>query len=744
MPVLSTVLILVATGGSAAAQTKVTAGQLPPLQGAVQGAADSTVLRDGTSAADYANGNTTGGITKAISACGTTISCSIIIPPSYSRLDTVPGYGLDPNNPPTGSPMPGNITIFDQRYGDARMGVNPHGYTDGVISSPNGWVYNYYAKQPPMAILSPLYILENSWDGGTNSQLGSLGYYDKTTYTPLSLTNYSHTPGQHVGLGLTTRNYSLGDALGIANYVFCWGGFNAQADEGCEAQDNQVYMGNVAYEGTLSGSPGRAATTVSVSPTQGFRTQGAGRFLIRMNAAMINTGAISGISSTGTALTTLSGSSTSWPVSTVIGQLGTDVRTPGTTTVTPTAFSIGSTTQISTSTLVCVADGGAFEMVYPSTVSGATFTATFAKVHPSSATIAAGGVCGYLLDLTADDVTNATFPAKNQSITGTLRFAWPAVASTSSTSLLMYVAGGGTYQQLVSRWDAANANGYVMYPTAEVISVQQAGGLSDTLTLGPNNVVWTAGDLVEEPIYPAQHVSFGNNVIESYYPNFPGAAGGMALTYNAPLQGNDTMLKLENNAPASMYKVNGGKYTSPIGIHISGQTGYTLLMDTPGDAWSIGVGCRTPCTSTANILAAANSSGLDFMQYDQLNSRWMITANSNSARYTFGSTAFLTPFPSVSLGVDAGGVGYISTQSLRSGTANNSDLSGELAFTNTTAVTYTFAGSYGTHTECWSEPQFDVGSGNRYWVTYSGGTSMTINFSSAVTGTVSYGCFGRN
>jgi hypothetical protein len=31
-----------------------------------------------------------------------------------------------------------------------------------------------------------------------------------------------------------------------------------------------------------------------------------------------------------------------------------------------------------------------------------------------------------------------------------------------------------------------------------------------------------------------------------------------------------------------------------------------------------------------------------------------------------------------------------------------------------------------------------------YWITYSGTASFTINLASAVTGTVTYHCFGRN
>ena len=744
LTVISVCFALVLMTLNLSAQTQLTPGQLPPLQGAVRGNVNSTILRDINSAVDHET-NMANGIAGAISACGTTTSCSIIIPPSYTTAEAVPGYILDPNDPfPVLSTTPGNITIFDQRYGDARMGVNPRGYTDGLISSPNGWVYNYYATQPQNAILTPLYILQNSWDGGQNQQYRSLNFYDKTTYAPMSITNYSHTPGQHLGLGVTTKSYSIGDVLGIANYVYCYGGYNAEADEGCESQDNQVYMGSVAYEGTLAGTQTTGETQISINPSQGLHTQGAGRFLIRLSAGTLTSGTISAINSPGGVLTTITGSATAWPVSTMIAQLGTSVSTPGATTVTPAAFTAGSMTQITTSTLVCVADGGAFEMVYPSAVTASTFTAPFVKVHPATATIAAGGVCGYLMDLTADDVTNSTFPNKAQAITGTLRFAWPAVASTSSGSLQLYVAGGGAYQQLPSRWTAATANGYVLYPMAEVVSVQQNGGVSDTLKLGPNNVAWTTGDTVEEPLYPATHVSFGNTVIESYYPNFPLAAGGFDLVYNMPLQGNDTMFGLRNSTPISMYKSSGGTYTSPTGIHIAGQTGYSMVFDSPGDQWTIGVGCNSPCTSTTNILAAANSSAYDYLQYDQTNKRWVISANNNAAHYTFGSTQMLTPFANVSLSADAGGIGYVATQSIRSNTTANTDITGELAFNGAAAVSYSFSGAYNAHTECWAQPQFDMGSGNRYWITYSGTSLMTVNFATAVTGSVSYGCVGRN
>ncbi|MBV8865845.1 MAG: hypothetical protein JO210_10670 [Acidobacteriaceae bacterium] len=59
-------------------------------------------------------------------------------------------------------------------------------------------------------------------------------------------------------------------------------------------------------------------------------------------------------------------------------------------------------------------------------------------------------------------------------------------------------------------------------------------------------------------------------------------------------------------------------------------------------------------------------------------------------------------------------------------------------------ATYSFAGYYLVHPECTLTPQFDIGSGNRFWITYSGVTSFTANFALPVTGKVSYVCLGRN
>jgi hypothetical protein len=725
------------------AQTRVSSAEVPSLTGAAMGPFASVKLRDINSSRDHGDGQTTG-IANAISDCGTTISCSILVPPTYSVSEQAPGYNFYPTSAAAASSSAGNVTIFDRRFGDARIAVNPIGYNNGLLTTPNGWLYDYYAKAARSAVLSAFYLLQNSWDGGNNQQNTVLGYSDKTQWSPVLAKNNSYTPAQHIGTGMTTQSNSLGNTLAVSNHVYCFGGLTAQGDQGCRANDNKVIQGSVEYAGTLTSVSGTAATTLTVAPTQGANTQGSARFLIKTNAGTLSNGTISNIVVSYNGLTTVTGSGTSWPVSSVVAQLGTSVNTPGPATVTPSGFTTGSMSLITTSTLVCVADGAAFEMIYPSAVSSGGFTANFAKPHVSTATIAAGGVCGYLLDLTADHVTSATYTTHTQTITGTLHFAWPLISSSSATAATLWVSGQGVYQALNSRWDPNSAANYTLYPFAEVTSVQKGGGLSNTLTLGPNKVAWAVGDSVSEPNYPAVDFHAGNNVIESYYPNMSPDGRNFGFIFNSPLVGTDTMFQLTNNSPTSFYAVNGGKYNSPLGVHLSGETKNGIYFDTPSDQWTLGVGCTLTCASIQNILAASNNIYYDFLQYDEANARWSLSASVSGTHYNFGASSFDTPMPHLALTQDNAAVGYVSVQSLRSVSAANTDLTGELALTNASSATYTFLAAYSSHPECIIKPQMDIGSGNRQWVTYSGAASFTVNFASPVSGNVSYSCIGRN
>jgi len=403
---------------------------------------------------------------------------------------------------------------------------------------------------------------------------------------------------------------------------------------------------------------------------------------------------------------------------------------------------VGSVSSLTTSSLVCVSDQESFEMLYPTAVTATTFTANFVKIHPSNAVISAGGVCGYLMNLTADNVTSSTYTTTTQTIVGTLHYAWPLMYSTSPTSASMLVTADGGFQQITSRWNANTANGYVLYPFAEVTSVQQAGGLSNTLTVGPNNVSWTAGDSVSEFLYPAGHHTFGNLIIESYYPNMS-PSGAFGLTYNSPLTGNDAMMTMANNAPVSFYHSAGGAFGPPQAIRLGGPTSQTITVDVTPDNAALAVGCLSPCNSTAAIIAAGNSDYYDFLTYDQGNKHWNFSASTNSTHYYWASNQFGTPFNNTYFSSDSSGNGYVATREARTAASANSDYAGELTFSGSSSATQSLQGTYGSHPECVAKPQFDPGSGNRFWISY-GTSSFTVNFASAVSGVVSYSCVGRN
>lgn len=734
-------LLLALFISAAAAQTRLNNSQITSLKGDLQGPFSAITLRDVNSAADHGNG-ATNGIASAIADCGVTISCSIIVPPSYGLSEAVPGYQLNYATPGPAATTPGNISIYDRRYSDARMSVNNPGYRQGLVNALSGWLYDYYAHAPQNAQYASFFLRQWSLDGGTNQQTAALSYADKTTWSALTGANISHTPGQHTTFGITSQNTSVGDQLALKNVVGCSGGFTTEGDLGCRANDNLVASGAAEYSGTLTGTPSAGAASLAVSPVQGSFTQGSGRYLARMNAGTISTGTISTVSSPNNAPTTVTVSGATWPVSSVIAQLGTNVSSPGYATVTPTNFTGGSMAAIQTSSLVCIADQGTFEMVYPTSVTSSGFTATFTKVHSSASTISIGGLCGYVLDLTADDVTNATFPTKTQTVTGTLHFAWPVIASPTASTASIWVSGAGLWQQISSRWNATTANGYVLYPFAEVASSQRNGTLSDNLSLGANNVGWTSGDTVSEFLNPAKLTFAGNYIAESYYPNSSGSSG-VTLNYNLPLQGTEAMLTLTNNTPVSMYASNGGTYPSPTGLHIIGRTAQSFVSDFPSGTAAIAFGCSAPCNKLSLPLAAANTAYFDFLQYDAGKMRWNITTNVNAANYSFGANQLAPPFSNAWLANDSNSNGYVEALELKSGSSANTDSSGELVFNNSASVTQTLQASYTTHPECSVRPQFDAGATNRHWISYSA-NSFTVTFAAAVTGSVSYSCSGRN
>jgi hypothetical protein len=135
-----------------------------------------------------------------------------------------------------------------------------------------------------------------------------------------------------------------------------------------------------------------------------------------------------------------------------------------------------------------------------------------------------------------------------------------------------------------------------------------------------------------------------------------------------------------------------------------------------------------PVSSTDYALAAFNGTGGNTLR--------------NTTVLTDGSGDLTIP-GTVTIG--SSGAGTINTHSgiVQSGTASNSDGVGELSLSSATTATYTWTLSYTSHPEVTLTCQFDC-HGNSPWVTYTGTTSFTINFATAVTGTVTYSAQGRN
>jgi hypothetical protein len=159
----------------------------------------------------------------------------------------------------------------------------------------------------------------------------------------------------------------------------------------------------------------------------------------------------------------------------------------------------------------------------------------------------------------------------------------------------------------------------------------------------------------------------------------------------------------------------------------------------------------TPNPALSGAIRLANSSSITGRNFTNTTDIPIGSINTSNQDVLGGSAGILLSGPiagattinasgqvTASGGIAAGGASMFKTS-----TSANTDIDGELSFSAATTATYSWINSYVSHPECTIEPQFDFGTAH-HWVTYTGVTSFTINFSSAVTGSVSYLCGGRN
>ncbi len=490
-------------------------------------------------------------------------------------------------------------------------------------------------------------------DGGYNQSQN--GWVYKPGLTGLSLKLEGHAKGSLNPISVGLAQYGVGDTFGIYNIISCWGGTTAGGDEGCENNDEETFQGNVDFQGPLTAGAGTGSTSITVNPTQGGAsfpqgpnesfggTQGAGRWVLDLNATgLITAGTITNLVTNPSSFTTYTGTGTSWPVSTVNTTLGTAVTSAGTFTVTPASMS-----GITTSTVLCIADGGNFETLIPAAVTGTTFTASFLKPFTSAAIVAAGGLCGYSIEITGDIATGG-------GITGSLHVTYPVIRSTSTTSLDAWLAMAGNWKAYPGTWSASANHAYTLYPSAEALSVSNGTQqVTNTLTLAPNTVAWTNGDIVDQPIYPWLAQDSGNTIVTRYISG--GNAYGRNYTFG-PYQNQGWGLTF-NNTTAPSYYVAANNRIAPIMI---GNTGEWLKIldigNAPDEAVIRVAGCAASGTCGTYRMFETGASGVgsnfDYMQYNQTTGIWGLTAGGLANTYFFGPTG-INSSSAITFGVSA-------------------------------------------------------------------------------------------
>jgi hypothetical protein len=676
--------------------------------------------------ADQYGDKSTTGIASAISACGASTPCRVVVPGSYPRTEQVPGsyaggYWQNPlsfNPGTTGS----NVQVLDFRLGDYQTGINQQGGSGGHRPW-HQWVDNISAPPSRGTYISNTLFnpVMNVMDGGR--MLSGAGYYAKSGANVIEAVCNQYTPGDCDAV-FYTNQYSVGDSHPIYVINHFYGGQSTGGEEGAEGVPIWLYQGNTAYQGTIVSGGSTGATRLTLNPTAGAGTQGAMRYLIDTTAGKtISAGTISNITNntSGETPITFTGSGTSWPVSTINTTTTQAITSPGLHTV-----SVANSSGITTSTVLVICDSTAYETVIPSAVGSNTITANFAAPHKSGAIVAAGGLSGYFLELTAD-----TVPRSRTGETA-LRQAFPVLYSTSSTSLVASTQAAGTWHPLSSgngtAWtNASGSNGYVLYPGATVTSVYSSGAVGNTFTLMPNAVAWANGDTVELPQHPANYATIGTWNLQSWWPAF--GSTGPRLTFQGVPGNGTTGMVIANAGPTTLYQGGGGNLRPPyaalremgpwsVALDVSKYGPSINGMVFEGQKWGV-TGVVYP------IVVRPSSGGADRLVYNSSSKAWALSVNSQNGAYSFGDN------------VSGGGFsipGHVGS--------TTSDSQGIITVTSSTRATVNFSVAFQHPPICNLTPTSDPTSVGAYWVT-STTSSFTVNLHTPGTIRFNYVCMGN-
>jgi hypothetical protein len=219
------------------------------------------------------NGNSASDkIRAAMSNCGSD-KCPVIIPGTMA--DGAPGL------------IPDNVTLLDFRNrGPNEVGEEGQAYYAGetmrrrVTATEWGLYRNFYSHMTAAS-------------GGINNYGHKSGLPEgKTDYDAVQATTLKYTEGQSNALYGISMGFGNGDNIGAMLGADCYGGWNAEGDEGCEGIRSFAIRSKYVFSATVSS---RNGDTIVYSGAQNDGTQGQGRPLIVTTPAKVySTGTIAG------------------------------------------------------------------------------------------------------------------------------------------------------------------------------------------------------------------------------------------------------------------------------------------------------------------------------------------------------------------------------------------------------------------------------------------------------------------
>jgi hypothetical protein len=425
---------------------------------------------------EFVTGDGNNGIANAVNSADCASGCGVVVDPNYSSTEPV-----------TLGTMANGMVVEDERGGaDVRTAVNPLANNTTFSAARNVTQINTMTQQELDALRPGTQAIGAAAEQLTTvAETGGLNLFPaeietppnfKSTYGVLTLTGNYNTQGQHIQLNSDINCYGVGDCLAGGQFITSSGGYRDNSDEGTHPYDLQVVEDFHVFGGTCTTGCTTGSTQLMVNATTSSGTQGDGRFLMdTAPGKVIQTGTIVGGGKSVFGTAEFSG--TSFPVSVFLQTAQTVtsqatnvapgvVSVPIATSGVPTGFATNTAALPATSGVACVADADTssvfpnYEMAPYTVVDGTHLQMTLNKPHLTGAVIAVGGLCGYGLDQTVDDV-------------GGVQQIFPVVGSTSATQL--YYADALT-PSIGGTGGAAATSGY-LNASIQVASIARSGNV---------------------------------------------------------------------------------------------------------------------------------------------------------------------------------------------------------------------------------------------------------------------------